>query len=149
MGVLGLSVPERFGGLKPDTTEDSMGMVIVTEELSRGSLGAAGSLITRPEIMARALLEGGTDEQQARWLPQIASGQTLCAVSVTEPNTGSDVASVALKATKTNGGWLLNGGKTWCTYAGAAGALLVLARTDPDAKPAHKGLSLFVVETQL
>jgi (2S)-methylsuccinyl-CoA dehydrogenase len=146
MGVFGLSVPERFGGLKPDTTEDSMGMVIVTEELSRGSLGAAGSLITRPEIMARALLEGGTEEQQARWLPQIASGQTLCAVSVTEPNTGSDVASVALKATKTDGGWRLNGGKTWCTYAGAAGALLVLARTDADAKPAHKGLSLFVVE---
>ena len=146
MGVFGLSVPERFGGLKPDTTEDSMGMVIVTEELSRGSLGAAGSLITRPEIMARALLEGGTEEQQARWLPQIASGQTLCAVSVTEPNTGSDVASVALKATKTAGGWRLNGGKTWCTYAGAAGALLVLARTDADAKPAHKGLSLFVVE---
>lgn len=146
MGVFGLSVPERFGGLKPDATEDSMGMVIVTEELSRGSLGAAGSLITRPEIMARALLEGGTDDQQARWLPQIASGQTLCAVSVTEPNTGSDVASVALKATKTDGGWHLNGGKTWCTYAGAAGALLVLARTDADAKPAHKGLSLFVVE---
>ena len=146
MGVFGLSVPERFGGLKPDTTEDSMGMVIVTEELSRGSLGAAGSLITRPEIMARALLEGGTEEQQARWLPQIASGQTLCAVSVTEPNTGSDVASVALKATKADGGWHLNGGKTWCTYAGAAGALLVLARTNPDAKPAHKGLSLFVVE---
>ena len=96
--------------------------------------------------MARALLEGGTDEQQTRWLPQIASGQTLCAVSVTEPNTGSDVASVALKATKVDGGWRLNGGKTWCTYAGAAGALLVLARTNPDAKPAHKGLSLFVVE---
>ncbi|NCF45581.1 MAG: acyl-CoA dehydrogenase [Proteobacteria bacterium] len=146
MGVFGLSVPERFGGLKPDSTEDSMGMVIVTEELSRGSLGAAGSLITRPEIMARALLEGGTDEQQARWLPQIASGETLCAVSVTEPNTGSDVASVALKATRTDGGWHLNGGKTWCTYAGAAGALLVLARTNPNAKPAHKGLSLFVVE---
>ena len=146
MGVFGLSVPERFGGLKPDTTEDSMGMVIVTEELSRGSLGAAGSLITRPEIMARALLEGGTEQQQARWLPQIASGETLCAVSVTEPNTGSDVASVALKATPADGGWHLNGGKTWCTYAGAAGALLVLARTNPDAKPAHKGLSLFVVE---
>ena len=96
--------------------------------------------------MARALLEGGTNEQQARWLPQIASGQTLCAVSVTEPNTGSDVASVALKATRTNGGWVLDGGKTWCTYAGAAGALLVLARTDAYAEPAHKGLSLFVVE---
>lgn len=146
MGVFGLSVPQRFGGLKPDETEDSMGMVVVTEELSRGSLGAAGSLITRPEIMARALLEGGTDAQQGRWLPQIASGETLCAVSVTEPNTGSDVASVALKATPTDDGWLLNGGKTWCTYAGAAEALLVLARTNADIQPAHKGLSLFVVE---
>ena len=144
MGVFGLSVPERFGGLKPDSTEDSMGMVIVTEELSRGSLGAAGSLITRPEIMARALLEEGTEEQQARWLPQIASDKA-CAVSVTE-RLRDRVASVALKATRTDGGWHLNGGKTWCTYAGAAGALLVLARTDPDAKPAHKGLSLFVVE---
>jgi (2S)-methylsuccinyl-CoA dehydrogenase len=146
MGVFGLSIPERFGGLKPDTQEDSMGMVIVTEELSRGSLGAAGSLITRPEIMARALMEGGTEAQKTKWLPAIASGKTLCAVSVTEPNTGSDVASVALNATKTDGGWLLNGGKTWCTYAGAAGALLVLARTDKEIKPAHKGLSLFIVE---
>tara|TARA_X000000950_G_scaffold266108_1_gene341235 strand:- start:2080 stop:3660 length:1581 start_codon:yes stop_codon:yes gene_type:complete len=146
MGVFGLSVPERFGGLKPNDTEDSIGMCVVTEELSRGSLGAAGSLITRPEIMARALLEGGTAAQQARWLPAIASGETLCAVSVTEPNTGSDVASVALRATPTDGGWLLSGGKTWCTYAGAAGALLVLARTDNEATPPHKGLSLFVVE---
>jgi len=146
MGCFGLSVPERFGGLKPDDREDSVGMVIVTEELSRGSLGAAGSLITRPEIMARAIMEGGTDAQQARWLPDIAAGDPLCAISVTEPNTGSDVASVALKATKTEGGWLLNGGKTWCTFAGKAGAILVLARTEPDAKPPHKGLSLFVVE---
>ncbi len=146
MGCFGLSVPERFGGLKPDEHEDSVGMVVVTEELSRGSLGAAGSLITRPEIMARAILEGGTAQQQARWLPDIASGETLCAISVTEPNTGSDVAAVALKATPTDGGWLLNGGKTWCTFAGAAGAILVLARTEPDARPPHRGLSLFVVE---
>lgn len=146
MGCFGLSVPERFGGLKPDDHEDSLGMVVVTEELSRGSLGAAGSLITRPEIMARALLEGGTEAQKQRWLPQLASGRTLCAISVTEPNTGSDVASVSLKATRAEGGWLLNGGKTWCTFAGKAGAILVLARTDPDARPLHKGLSLFIVE---
>ncbi len=146
MGCFGLSVPERFGGLKPDDHEDSVGMVVVTEELSRGSLGAAGSLITRPEIMARAILEGGTPEQQARWLPGIAAGTPLCAISVTEPNTGSDVASVMLKATPVDGGWLLNGGKTWCTFAGAAGAILVLARTEPDAQPPHRGLSLFVVE---
>ncbi len=146
MGCFGLSVPERFGGLKPDDHEDSVGMVIVTEELSRGSLGAAGSLITRPEIMARAILKGGTPEQQARWLPSIAAGDPLCAISVTEPNTGSDVASVSLRATPTEGGWLLNGGKTWCTFAGKAGLILVLARTEPYAVPPHRGLSLFVVE---
>ncbi len=146
MGCFGLSVPQRYGGLKPDDTEDSRMMVIVTEELSRGSLGAAGSLITRPEIMARAILEGGTEEQKLRWLPGLATGDPLCAISVTEPNTGSDVANVSLKATKTSGGWLLNGGKTWCTFAGKAGQLLVLARTNSKIQPPHKGLSLFVVE---
>ena len=145
MGCFGLSVPQRFGGLKPDDHEDSLGMVIVTEELSRGSLGAAGSLITRPEIMARAIMEGGTAAQQERWLPAIAAGEPLCAISVTEPNTGSDVANVALRATPTTGGWLLNGGKTWCTFAGKAGLILVLARTDTEVQPPHKGLSLFVV----
>ena len=150
LGCFGLSVPVRYGGLKPDDHEDSLGMVIVTEELSRGSLGAAGSLITRPEIMARAVLAGGTDAQKARWLPRIAGGEPLVAISVTEPGTGSDVATVALKATPTEvagkPAWALNGGKTWCTFAGKAGAILVLARTDPDVTPPHRGLSLFVVE---
>lgn len=146
MGCFGLSVPQSYGGLLPDDGEDSVGMVIVTEELSAGSLGGAGSLITRPEIIARALLEGGSEAQKSRWLPGIAAGEPLCAVSVTEPNTGSDVASVALKATPTDGGWLLNGGKTWCTFAGKAGLILVLARTESDPALAHRGLSLFVVE---
>jgi (2S)-methylsuccinyl-CoA dehydrogenase len=146
LGCFGLSVPERFGGLKPDDREDSLGMVVATEELSRGSLGAAGSLITRPEIVARALIEGGTPEQQARWLPGLAAGEPLCAVSVTEPGTGSDVASVALRATRAAGGWRLNGGKTWCTFAGKAGLILVLARTDANAHPPHRGLSLFLIE---
>lgn len=146
LGCFGLSVPERFGGLLPDDREDSLGMIVATEELSRGSLGAAGSLITRPEIMARALLEGGTEEQKAEWLPRIAAGDPLVAISVTEPNTGSDVAAVALKATPVEGGWRLNGAKTWCTFAGKAGVILVLARTDPDPKAGHKGLSLFMVE---
>lgn len=149
LGCFGLSVPARYGGLKPDDHEDSLGMVVVTEELSRGSLGAAGSLITRPEIMARAVLEGGTEAQKARWLPGIAAGEPLVAISVTEPGTGSDVAAVALRATPAGdgmSGWALNGGKTWCTFAGKAGTLLVLARTDPNAVPPHRGLSLFVVE---
>jgi (2S)-methylsuccinyl-CoA dehydrogenase len=146
LGCFGLCVPVRFGGSKPDDRDDSLGMVVATEELSRASLGAAGSLITRPEIVARALLEGGSAAQQARWLPALAVGEPLCAVSVTEPGTGSDVASVALRATRTDGGWRLDGGKTWCTFAGKAGVILVLARTDPDARPLHRGLSLFLVE---
>ena len=150
LGCFGLSVPARYGGLKPDDHEDSLGMVVVTEELSRGSLGAAGSLITRPEIMARAILAGGTDAQKARWLPAIAVGDPLVAISVTEPGTGSDVATVALRASPTvsdgQDAWALNGAKTWCTFAGRAGAILVLARTEPDAAPPHRGLSLFVVE---
>ena len=146
LGCFGLSVPARYGGLQPDDAEDSLAMVVVTEELSRASLGAAGSLITRPEIMARALLEGGTEAQKRRWLPGLAAGDPLCAVSVTEPATGSDVAAVALKATPVQGGWRLNGAKTWCTFAGKAGAILVLARTDQAARPPHRGLSLFVVE---
>ena len=146
LGCFGFSVPAEYGGLKPGDGEDTTGMVVVTEELSRGSLGAAGSLITRPEITVRALLEGGTEEQRRRWLPGLAAGEPLCAVSVTEPNTGSDVASVALSAQRTEGGWKLNGEKTWCTFAGKAGLILVLARTDRDARPLHRGLSLFVIE---
>ncbi|MEM9256623.1 MAG: acyl-CoA dehydrogenase family protein [Pseudomonadota bacterium] len=146
MGLFGLSIPESFGGLQPDGREDTLGMIVVTEELSRGSLGAAGSLITRPEILARALLKGGSEAQKQHWLPQLAMGEPLCAVAVTEPNYGSDVAGVRLKATACEGGWTLNGAKTWCTFGGKAGVLLVLARTDPDLSLGHRGLSMFLVE---
>ena len=114
-------------------------MIVVTEELSRGSLGAAGSLITRPEIAARALLAGGTEKQQQAWLPKLASGEMLCAISITEPNTGSDVAAVSMKATATEKGWILNGSKTWCTFAGRSELIVMLARTNSDSS---LGLSL-------
>jgi (2S)-methylsuccinyl-CoA dehydrogenase len=146
MGCFGLSIPERYGGLQSDDHEDNMGMIVVTEELSRGSLGAAGSLITRPEILSRALLKGGTEEQRQKWLPRVAMGDPLCAVAVTEPDAGSDVAAMRLKATKCNGGWILDGVKTWCTMAGKAGLLLVLARSNPERALGHKGLSMFLVE---
>jgi (2S)-methylsuccinyl-CoA dehydrogenase len=146
LGCFGLSVPMKYGGLLPDDREDNLGMIVVTEELSRGSLGGAGSLITRPEIMARALMEGGTEEQRLHWLPKLAKGEPLCGVAITEPDYGSDVASMKLKATITEGGWLLNGTKTWSTFAGKAGVLLTLARTDPDTSLGHRGLSLFLVE---
>ncbi|WP_336270464.1 acyl-CoA dehydrogenase family protein [Vreelandella arctica] len=146
LGCFGISIPERFGGFLPDNQPDTLGMIVVTEELSRASLGAAGSLITRPEIAAKALLQGGTEEQQQEWLPRIASGDTLCAIAITEPDYGSDVASLGLKATQVEGGWVLNGSKTWCTFAGKAGMLLAMARSEPDTSLGHKGLSLFLVE---
>ena len=146
LGCFGLSVPQRYGGLLPDDKEDNLGMIVVTEELSRGSLGGAGSLITRPEIMARALIVGGTEEQKQHWLPKIAEGRPLCAIAITEPDYGSDVASMKLKATQVDDGWVLNGAKAWSTFAGKSGVLLTLARTDPDPSAGHRGLSLFMVE---
>ncbi|MBT8149458.1 MAG: acyl-CoA/acyl-ACP dehydrogenase [Gammaproteobacteria bacterium] len=146
MGVFGLSIPEQYGGLQPDDREDNMGMIVVTEALSRGSVGAAGSLITRPEILSKALLAGGTSEQKQQWLPRMASGEVLNAIAVTEPDYGSDVAGMKLPATKTDGGWLLTGAKTWCTFCGKANVILVLARTNPDPAAGHKGLSVFLVE---
>ena len=146
MGALGLSIPEEYGGFATGGASDYMGMVVATEELSWGSLGAGGSLITRPEILSRALLAGGTDEQKQQWLPRLASGEVMNAVAVTEPDFGSDVASIVTAATRTDGGWLVNGVKTWCTFAARADVLMLLARTDPDRAKAHRGLSLFVVE---
>ncbi|OUS32406.1 acyl-CoA dehydrogenase [Gammaproteobacteria bacterium 45_16_T64] len=146
LGCFGLSVPMQYGGIQPDDQEDNLGMIVVTEELSRGSLGGAGSLITRPEILSRALLKGGTEEQKQHWLPKLAQAEPLCAVAVTEPNFGSDVAKMSLKATQTEGGWILNGEKTWCTFAGKAGVLMTLARTNSDPKAGHRGLSMFLVE---
>lgn len=146
MGVFGLAIPERFGGSAPDDREDTLLMVVVTEALSEGSLAAAGSLITRPEILTRALLAGGTDEQKAHWLPLLAAGDPLCAIAMTEPDYGSDLAACQLKGTRVDGGWLLNGAKTWCTFAGKAGVLMVVTRTDPDRSLGHKGLSVLLAE---
>jgi (2S)-methylsuccinyl-CoA dehydrogenase len=146
LGLFGVSIPQRFGGLQPDDRPDTLAMLVVTEALSAASLGAAGSLVTRPEIMARALLAGGTDAQREHWLPRLASGEALCAISITEPDHGSDVANLKLRATRRDGGWLLGGAKTWCTCAGRADVILVVARTRPDAALGHRGLSLFMVE---
>lgn len=146
MGVFGLSIPEHFGGTAPDGKENVVVMIAVTEALSEASLAAAGSLITRPEILARALMAGGTPAQKAHWLPKIAQGEPLCAIAITEPDFGSDVASLSLKATPTDGGWLLDGAKTWCTFAGKAGLMMVVARTNPDRTLGHRGLSIMLVE---
>ena len=92
LGAFGLSVPEEYGGWAMGGENEYLSMVVATEELSRGSLGAGGSLITRPEILARALVKGGTEEQKHEWLPKLASGEVMAAVAVTEPDFGSDSA---------------------------------------------------------
>ncbi len=146
MGAFGLSIPEEFGGSASSSSQEVLMMIAVTETLSEASLAAAGSLITRPEILSRALLAGGTTEQKETLLPRIAAGELLCGIAITEPDFGSDVAGLALKGTRTEGGWLLNGAKTWCTFAGKAGLLMVVTRTDPDKSSGHKGLSIMLVE---
>jgi (2S)-methylsuccinyl-CoA dehydrogenase len=146
MGAFGLSIPEEYGGSSQGGRENTPMMIAVTEALSEASLAAAGSLITRPEILARAIIAGGTDHQKAQWLPKLATGELLCAIAITEPNYGSDVASLSLQGTRTPGGWLLNGAKTWCTFAGKAGVLMVVTRTDPDRSLGHRGLSLLLAE---
>ncbi len=147
MGLFGLSIPENYGGFASGAESDYLGMVIATEELSRASLGAAGSLITRPEILARALEAGGTEAQKQTWLPRLATGEIMAAVAVTEPDYGSDVANLKVTATKTadGAGYVINGVKTWCTFAARGDVLMLLARTDPDRSKTHRGLSLFIV----
>ena len=94
----------------------------------------------------RALLAGGTESQRAQWLPRIAAGDKLVAISITEPDFGSDVASLKLRAVRCEGGWRLQGAKTWCTWAGRADVIMMVARTHADASLGHRGLSLFLVE---
>jgi (2S)-methylsuccinyl-CoA dehydrogenase len=146
LGGFGLSVPEAYDGFATGGESDYIGMVVATEELSWGSLGIGGSLITRPEILTRALVYGGTEEQKKHWLPKLASAEVLAAVAVTEPDFGSDVAGIVTSATPAQGGWLINGVKTWCTFAARADVLMLLARTDPDRSKSHRGISMFVVE---
>ncbi|MFA5883154.1 MAG: acyl-CoA dehydrogenase family protein [Acidimicrobiia bacterium] len=148
IGGFGLSVPEEYGGYALGGEQDYIGMVVATEELSWGSLGVGGSLITRPEILTRAIVKGGTEEQKQRWLPQIATGERMVGVMATEPDYGSDVAGVKVAATPVAGGYLINGVKTWATFAGRANTIMLLARTDPDRNAGHRGLSLFVVDKE-
>jgi (2S)-methylsuccinyl-CoA dehydrogenase len=143
LGLFGLSIPEEYGGYQADGS-DARTMLIATEELSAASLAVGGSLMTRPEILIRALLRGGTEEQKGRWLPAISSGEMLVAVGVTEPDYGSDVAQIKCRARRLpDGGWELTGTKLWCTFAGRSELLMVLCRT---AEGGHRGLSVFVLE---
>ncbi|MBE9636626.1 acyl-CoA dehydrogenase family protein [Salipiger mangrovisoli] len=141
MGVFGLTIPEEFGGFGLSKAS----MCVVSEELSRGYIGV-GSLGTRSEIAAELILAGGTEEQKATWLPQIASGEKLPTAVFTEPNTGSDLGSLRTRAVKDeNGDYVITGNKTWITHAARAHVMTLLARTDPGSSD-YKGLSMFLAE---
>jgi (2S)-methylsuccinyl-CoA dehydrogenase len=119
-------------------------MCVVSEELSRAYIGV-GSLGTRSEIAAELILGGGTEEQKQRFLPRIASGEILPTAVFTEPNTGSDLASLTTRAVKDGDTWRVSGNKTWITHPVRADMMTMLVRTNPD-EPGHRGLSILLAE---
>jgi (2S)-methylsuccinyl-CoA dehydrogenase len=140
MGVFGLTIPEEHGGMGLG----KVAMCVVSEELSRGYIGV-GSLGTRSEIAGELILVGGTPEQKAKYLPKIASGEILPTAVFTEPNTGSDLASLRTRAVREGGVYKVTGAKTWITHPVRADVMTLLVRTNPDEK-GYKGLSMLLAE---
>ena len=142
LGIFGLTIPEEYGGLGMS----KLAMCIVTEELARGYIGI-GSLGTRTDISSELLLIGGTEEQKQKWLPKIASGEILPTAVFTEPNTGSDLASLKTRATANGTHYSITGNKTWITHGARSDLMTMLARTNPEEK-GYKGLSMFLAEKE-
>jgi (2S)-methylsuccinyl-CoA dehydrogenase len=140
LGVFGLTIPEEHGGLGLGKTA----MCVVSEELSRAYIGV-GSLGTRSEIAAELILAGGTDAQKAQWLPRIASGAVLPTAVFTEPDTGSDLASLRTRAIRDGDVYRVQGAKTWITHPVRADVMTMLVRTDPK-EPGYRGLSILLGE---
>jgi (2S)-methylsuccinyl-CoA dehydrogenase len=140
LGVFGLTMPEAYGGLGLGKEA----MCIVSEELSRGYIGV-GSLGTRSEIAGELILNNGTEEQKEKYLPGIASGEILPTAVFTEPNTGSDLASLKTRAVKEGGTYKVTGQKTWITHPVRADLMTLLVRTNPEEK-GYKGLSMLLAE---
>ncbi|WP_299781987.1 acyl-CoA dehydrogenase family protein [uncultured Roseobacter sp.] len=140
MGVFGLTIPEEYGGFGLSKAS----MCVVSEELSRGYIGV-GSLGTRSEIAAELIIAGGTEAQKEKWLPRLASAETLPTAVFTEPNTGSDLGSLRTRALKDGDDYKITGNKTWITHASRTHVMTLLARTDPETTN-YKGLSMFLAE---
>ena len=140
LGVFGLALPEEFGGMALGKES----MCVASEELSRGYIGV-GSLGTRAEIAGELILHNGTPEQKEKYLPKIASGEMLPTAVFTEPNTGSDLASLKTRAVKDGDVYKITGQKTWITHPVRADIMTVLTRTNPN-EPGYKGLSMFLAE---
>ena len=142
LGVFGLTIPEKYGGFGLSKAA----MCVVSEELSRGYIGV-GSLGTRSEIAAELILCGGTEEQKKNWLPRISDASALPTAVFTEPNTGSDLGSLATRAIRADDYFEVTGNKTWITHASRTNVMTLLARTDLDTKD-YRGLSMFLAEKE-
>jgi (2S)-methylsuccinyl-CoA dehydrogenase len=140
LGVFSLTIPEDYGGM--GLGKESM--CVVSEELSRGYIGV-GSLGTRSEIAAELILGSGTEEQKRKWLPKIASGEVLPTAVFTEPNTGSDLASLKTRAVRDGHIYKVHGNKTWITHPVRADLMTLLVRTNP-AEKGYRGLSMLLAE---
>jgi len=140
LGVFGLTIPEAYGGL--GLGKESM--CVVSEELARGYIGV-GSLGTRNEIAAELILAGGTEAQKTEWLPKLASGEVLPTAVFTEPNTGSDLASLRTRAVREGDTYKVSGNKTWITHPVRADLMTLLVRTNPQ-EPGHRGLSMLLAQ---
>jgi (2S)-methylsuccinyl-CoA dehydrogenase len=140
LGVFGLTIPQNYGGL--GLGKESM--CVVSEELSRGYIGV-GSLGTRSEIAAELIIGGGTEEQKDRWLPKLASGEVLPTAVFTEPNSGSDLASIKTRAVREGDVYKVYGNKTWITHPVRADLMTLLVRTNPS-EPGYRGLSMLLAE---
>jgi alkylation response protein AidB-like acyl-CoA dehydrogenase len=141
MGLFGLNIPEQYGGVEVDTTTFAM----VFEEISRGWLGLTG-IVGSHSVMCDVLVRFGTEEQKRRFLPDMATGEKRGGICLTEPNAGTDLQNIATTAIQDGDVYRINGSKMWITNARHGNTFLLLAKTDPGAQPAHRGMSAFIVE---
>ncbi|MGW4566987.1 acyl-CoA dehydrogenase family protein [Streptomyces sp. NPDC004561] len=141
LGIYGLAIPEEYGG----NPVSMPCFVLVTEELSRGWMSLAGAMGSHT-VVAKLLVHFGTEEQKRRYLPKMATGEMRATMALTEPGGGSDLQAMRTVARKDADGYLVNGSKTWITNSRRAGLIALMCRTDPDASPAHKGISILLAE---
>ncbi|TPQ16510.1 acyl-CoA dehydrogenase family protein [Streptomyces sporangiiformans] len=141
LGIFGLVVPEEYGG----TPVSTPCYVLITEELARGWMSLAGAMGGHT-VVAKLLLDFGTEEQKRRYLSKMATGEIRATMALTEPGGGSDLQAMSTVARKDADSYVVNGAKTWITNSRRSGLIALLCKTDPDAAPAHQGISILLVE---
>jgi alkylation response protein AidB-like acyl-CoA dehydrogenase len=141
MGVFGLAVPPRWS----DSAVSTQCFALVTEELARGWMSLAGA-VGGHSVVARLVARYGTEEQEERWLPRMATGEVRAAMALTEPSGGSDLQDIRTRAVRDGDTYVVDGSKTWITNARRAGLIATLVKTDPGAQPRHRGISILLVE---